>query len=54
MESWVKITSMGEFPLILNGEEKDRWYLVFRWLPMGGEQVQISLPDIGLIRRMHR
>jgi hypothetical protein len=24
MESWVKITSMGEFPLILNGEEKDR------------------------------
>jgi hypothetical protein len=45
---------MGEYPLILNGDEKDRWYLVFRWLPMGDEQVQISLPDIGLIRRMHR
>jgi hypothetical protein len=44
-----KITSMGEYPLILHGDEKDRWYLVFRWLPMGGEQVQILLPDIGLI-----
>ena len=44
----------GGIFLILNSDEKDRWYLVFRWLPMGDEQVQISLPDISLIRRMHR
>jgi hypothetical protein len=25
-----KNPSMGNFPLILNGDEKDRWYLIFR------------------------
>jgi hypothetical protein len=34
-----KNPSMGNFPLILNGDEKDRWYLVFRcfktsWKPL--------------------
>jgi hypothetical protein len=54
MGSWVKSLPWGNTPLILNGDEKDRWYLVFRWLPICSELVQILLPDIGLIRRMHR